>query len=233
MRRILIVDDNGLLVSFLQTTLEKFNLGFVDTALDGRSAIEMLSSHRYDLCILDLKMPGVDGLRVLDVIRHRGIKTPAIILTGFPTVEHAVAAFKNGAQDFLAKPIDPMILVEAAETLLETIHPLPTRMAKRLDAFVSENFTNPTFCLRDIAEHFCVSTRYVSALFRNHLSSTFRGRLRHFRMEKAENLLRDTKLPIAAVALKCGFSDYRRLYDTFLRTNGSSPGQFRRFQANF
>jgi len=103
--RILVVDDEDGMRQLLQMLLEKDGYA-VEVAPDGTTAEEMLCLSRYQLLITDFKMPDMDGLELLQRARqiHRGLGT--ILLTGYATVENAVAALRQGVDDYLTKPFD-------------------------------------------------------------------------------------------------------------------------------
>ena len=77
----------------------------VDTAMDGVEAKEKLSLNRYDLVLTDLRMPGADGFEVLAAANVSGRRTPCVVLTAYGSIVDAVRAVKNGAFDFVSKPI--------------------------------------------------------------------------------------------------------------------------------
>lgn len=103
--RLLVVDDEE---SLRITTAAIFeNEGYVvDTASSGDEAIELLSQKDYDLVLTDLHMEGGDGLSVLNIIRRQAPLTISVVLTGFASVESAIAALQEGAYDYLVKPCD-------------------------------------------------------------------------------------------------------------------------------
>lgn len=117
MARILIVDDEPQLrVSLARAlSLEGHETG---DATDGRLGLAALDGGGYDLAIVDLSMPGMDGTEMLRRLVERGDKTPVIILTAHGTVERAVMALRNGAVDFLEKPPARDRLVHAVERAL-------------------------------------------------------------------------------------------------------------------
>ena len=107
--RILIVDDDEAMRDACRQVLAPE--GFVlDEAVSGDAAMEALRRESFDLMILDLKMPRVDGMEILRRIQHESPDTAAIVITGYPSVESAVAAMKLGAADFLPKPFTPDVL---------------------------------------------------------------------------------------------------------------------------
>lgn len=109
MKRILIIDDepNARLNFRLALEVEGYH---VTEALSGAAALEKLSAEQFDLALLDLRMPGVGGLQLLEQMRAGGILTPVIIITAYGSVPDAVHAMKLGAIDFLEKPLRPVDL---------------------------------------------------------------------------------------------------------------------------
>src|SRR5678816_1591538 len=103
--RLLVVDDEE---SLRITTAAIFeNEGYVvDTASSGDEAIDLMSKRDYDLVLTDLHMEGGDGLSVLNEIRRHAPLTISVVLTGFASVESAIAALQEGAYDYLIKPCD-------------------------------------------------------------------------------------------------------------------------------
>ena len=73
----------------------------------GAKALEQFAINNFDLAILDMRMPEMDGLDLLAEMRHRGIFTPTVIITAYGDIPHAVRAMKLGAIDFLKKPLTP------------------------------------------------------------------------------------------------------------------------------
>jgi DNA-binding response OmpR family regulator len=103
MSRILIAEDEARIASFLEKGL-KAN-GFVTSvAADGRDAITLAASGRYDLLILDLGLPGKDGFAILEELRSQGSQLPVVILTARDSVRDTVAGLEGGADDYITKP---------------------------------------------------------------------------------------------------------------------------------
>lgn len=103
--KLLLVEDNIQLNKAL-TTLLKRNSYIVDSALDGEEALECLKEYQYDVVILDIMLPKVDGLEVLSRARRSGIQTPIILLTAKSTVEDKIVGLDLGADDYLPKPFN-------------------------------------------------------------------------------------------------------------------------------
>jgi signal transduction histidine kinase len=103
--RLLVVDDEESLRITTAAIFEKEGY-IVDTAASGDEAIDLLSKSDYDLVLTDLHMEGGDGLSVLNRIRQQAPLTISVVLTGFASVESAIAALQEGAYDYLIKPCD-------------------------------------------------------------------------------------------------------------------------------
>ena len=105
MSKILIVDDEQSILDILSMVLVDQNY-HVDTCLDGFTAIEKVMNNKYDLVLLDIKMPKMDGLEVLDKIVEIDKELVAIMISGHGNVETAVEATKRGAFNYIQKPPD-------------------------------------------------------------------------------------------------------------------------------
>jgi two-component system, OmpR family, copper resistance phosphate regulon response regulator CusR len=119
--RILIVEDDAALSSFIKKGLEAEHHA-VDAALDGEQGLSMAMGIDYDLTVLDLNLPGVDGLSVLKNLRQRKPKLPVIILTARSRVEDRVQCLDSGADDYLVKPFSFLELSARARALLRRSH---------------------------------------------------------------------------------------------------------------
>ncbi len=119
MGSLLVVDDDELNVDILSRRLRKQEYG-VDVARDGRSALALIEGRAFDLVLLDVVMPGLDGLGVLEVLRrtHSTTDLPVIMTTAKDKSEDVVAALAMGANDYVTKPLDfPVVLARVATQL--------------------------------------------------------------------------------------------------------------------
>lgn len=101
--RILIVEDEPNVVNFIEQGLKEEGY-VVDVATDGELALDFARTYPYDLIILDILLPKVDGRQVARTLRTRGITTPILMLTALDDVEDRVAGLDSGADDYLIKP---------------------------------------------------------------------------------------------------------------------------------
>jgi two-component system nitrogen regulation response regulator NtrX len=118
MANVLIADDEKSIRKTLREILE-YESYKVDEAEDGAKAFEMLKEGAYDCALLDIKMPKMDGMEVLEKLQSTDSDTPIIMISGHGTVENAVEAVKRGAYDFISKPPDLNRLLITVRNALE------------------------------------------------------------------------------------------------------------------
>lgn len=102
-KKILIVDDEKNIRMTLKHSLKSENYE-IDMAVNGEEALEKIKGEKFDIVLLDIKMPGLTGMEVLKKIRENGNKVNIIMMTAYGSVEKAVEAMKLGAIDFVSKP---------------------------------------------------------------------------------------------------------------------------------
>ena len=105
MSKVLIVDDEQSIRSSLKEILE-YEKCEVTEAENGKEAIAKTSDTTFDLIFCDIKMPGMDGIETLEMLRMKGVETPVVMISGHGTIETAVEALRKGAWDFIEKPLD-------------------------------------------------------------------------------------------------------------------------------
>jgi DNA-binding NtrC family response regulator len=115
--RVLVVDDDREICSFMETFLAKDGLD-VTTLSDPEAAPDEVKNGGYHLVILDLMMPKLDGVEVLQRIRKVDSDIAVVIFTGFPSLETAVQSMKLDAVDYLKKPFDPEDFREVVERVM-------------------------------------------------------------------------------------------------------------------
>lgn len=124
--RILIVDDVPAMRHFLRLILAEFRLAEVDQAGDGARAVQLLRQHRYDLVLLDLNMPLLDGFKVLAILRQSDPPerpTPVIIVTTFHGPETDERAHGLGVEHVLSKPVQASELLTAIRSIVGATRP--------------------------------------------------------------------------------------------------------------
>jgi DNA-binding NtrC family response regulator len=115
---LLIIDDDPAVRQTLQEVLEAKSYN-VTTAADGERGLSLLKEQPFDLVLSDLTMPGLGGMEILQYLVREQPGCPCIIITGFGTISNAVAAIRQGAYDYLTKPVDPGELLVVVSRALE------------------------------------------------------------------------------------------------------------------
>lgn len=111
---ILLIDDEQVILDFGEK-IASF-LGYsIDTAPDAETGLEKVRKNNYRLIVSDIKLPGIDGISLLEKIRTNGIKTPVIMTTGYSTFENAVLSLNKGALDFISKPFTADEIISALQ----------------------------------------------------------------------------------------------------------------------
>jgi DNA-binding response OmpR family regulator len=114
---VLLIEDEEKVASFISRGLEEEGY-VVEKAYDGRRGLELLGERSYDILLLDLMIPEIDGLQVLKNIRARGINTPVLILTAKSSKEDVVKGLDTGSDDYLTKPFSFDELLARVRALL-------------------------------------------------------------------------------------------------------------------
>jgi len=137
--RILLVEDESKLVQALADNLKTEGFA-VDTALNGIDGMEMVASYAYDLIILDIMLPGLDGSQLLQKVRARNREVPVLMLTAKDSVQDKVKYFEAGADDYLTKPFSFAELLVRAKALLRR-RPSQQTDVIHVDDFVLDRLT--------------------------------------------------------------------------------------------
>ena len=143
--RVLLVDDEEQFVEQLSERLKIRNYD-VNACYSGEAAIEELKQYLYDIVILDVAMPGMDGIEALREIKENRPLTEVIMLTGHATVESAIEGMKLGAFDYLMKPCD----TEELTRKINNAHQRKTEQEERIRTAKAEQYsTSPWSALED------------------------------------------------------------------------------------
>jgi DNA-binding response OmpR family regulator len=111
---VLLTDDEPEFVAAIARVLARRGMA-VRTAADGREALALSAAERFDVIVLDLRMPDLDGVETLRALRERGCDTPVLLLSAHADLSNAAAALREGASDYLVKPCAIEALVTAIE----------------------------------------------------------------------------------------------------------------------
>lgn len=112
--RILVVDDDETVRRSYLRSLQSVSCK-VASASNGEEALQTMEQNPFDVVLLDMRMPGLDGLSVLRTIKQKWPDSEVVIITGYPTVESAKEAVRLGAYDYVSKPVGPQDVINVAD----------------------------------------------------------------------------------------------------------------------
>ncbi len=119
MKKILVVDDDVAVTNYLMVSLMQTGVFEPSIVNDSRDVADLMDREEFDIILLDMDMPNVSGMDILNCLREKGDNTPVVILTGVSDVDLAVKAMKLGAFDYLIKPVDDDKLLEVLDNAIE------------------------------------------------------------------------------------------------------------------
>lgn len=111
--KVLVVDDEEIVRQSYQRSLTGISFR-VRTATGGSEALSLMEEEPSDVILVDIRMPGMDGMELLKLIKERWPESEVVVITGYPSIETAKEAVRLGAYNYLAKPLGPKEIIEAA-----------------------------------------------------------------------------------------------------------------------
>lgn len=146
MKKILIVDDESNIRLGLNKCLAKEGY-YIEEASNGEEALQLIYNKKYDLILMDVQMPELNGFDVLKRIRKFGNSTRVIMMTAFGTVEMAVDSMKIGAVDFLSKPFTISKVRDVVKEVLDK--DISRYIEEARDAIFNKDYDKAKFCLKE------------------------------------------------------------------------------------
>ena len=236
--RVLLVDDEIIIRRGFRQLFdwEAHDFEVVGEATDGMEALSQIDSLNPDIVIMDINIPIMNGLKVIQLSRMKHPKTAFIIVSGYDDFAYCREALRLQITDYILKPVDYEEFGACIDNLkialfqqksAEETEGGEERIINKIVRFV-QNHLAEEISLSVLAEEFHFSTQYVSQLFKNEIGVNFLTYLTNIRMEKAKKLLLSTDLPIAEVSEQSGYGDYRVFTKVFKKSEGVTPSQYRR-----
>ncbi len=235
MNRIFIADDEVWIIIGLKKLIEKSGQPFVvvGEANNGVAALEELEKLRPDVLFTDIRMPGYNGLELLEKLKEKHLDMKVVFVTGYADFEYAQTALRLGAFDYLLKPIDEEKLGEVLERLSGTPgeeafeEEVSPTMLQRIIGEIRQNYTE-NITLTDLSKRYGISISHLSGLLKEELQLSFSEYITSKRIQKAKELLRDESLSVEAIAEQVGYNDYFYFTKVFKKNTGISPSKYRK-----
>lgn len=217
--RILAVDDEENVRSVYRKTLT--NAGYHgQTAASGEEGLRLLEQEKFDLIILDLKMPGMDGVEFMKRWWRLKSRPEVLVISGYATLENAVEVMRLGASDVAQKPCLSGDLLARVERIL-------AHRSEPVVEYIRANFATIR-SREEVASYHHISERTVSNRVRDKVGQPFGDFLRTCRIQEAQELLTVTDLKIEKIAISVGFKTVQAFSRAFGQTMGCAPRLYRK-----
>ena len=253
MYQILVAEDESLERKVLCKTLRKHfgDLCLIHEAKNGREAVEQFLIHRPQVAILDIEMPGVSGLEAARQIRESGHPCMILFLTAFDKFSYAREAITLRALDYLLKPCQEQELILTVEEALHLYDRLGTnqeavlrgdiaegageedladrrmgQIRENIERYIREHY-NTEISMQSVARAMNYSDAYFCKLFKQCFKVNFSAWLNEYRIDRAREMLQNTRLSVREVSTACGYSDANYFARVFKRVTGKTPSEYR------
>ena len=242
MLKVLIVEDEEMIRKGIVLTVDWAALGcaVVGEAANGLEGLEAARRLEPTLIITDLKMPQMDGIEMLRILRSEGCRAHVIILTAYDSFPSPRSARRLGAVDYLHKPYPHGDLAAAVMPLRERMDAevsggaLPgaprkgdkSKYVQEAMDYISRHYNEPDISIGTVAKSLNISEGYLSHTFKKETDCTLLNYLTRYRIHKAMAYLQDCRVKVYEVAEQVGYRDIAYFSSTFKKFTGMTPSEY-------
>jgi len=249
MYKLLIVEDEELerQVLYKQINDSQLPVKIVGEAANGNEAIKLFSLTRAEIILIDIKMPGINGLEAVKVIKEMDQGVEVIFITAYSSFSYSNLALKLRAADYLLKPVRPQELVAAVQRVIDFIEHKRVRkeyilpgdspdstteeqeddQVRKIKKYIWENF-DQKLTLNTFAELLYYNPSYISTVFKKLTGQGITEYVTEVRIAKAKELLVSTSESIDEIASRVGLSNNSYLTAIFKKRLNICPSEYRR-----
>ncbi len=238
--KLLIADDEDIIRNgiskYIQLHTDRFDKIYL--AANGKEAIDIIFRDKPDIMFLDVQMPLMDGIEVMQEAKRADILPYTLILSAYDEFKYCQQALRLGAREYLLKPVRSSDILQMANRAADEL--FGERKTVRIESaeeknhlvelareYVEEHYYE-NLMLADVAQKAGISAGYLSTLFQRQLSKGFVDYLNEVRIEHACTYLRQNYLKTYEVAYKVGFKDEKYFSKVFKKVKGQSPSEYRK-----
>lgn len=241
MYKVLLVDDEKYISRGLEMGVDwkSINVNTIYTAQNGVQALSLIHKKKPDVVVTDIRMPGMNGLELIQAAKAVYPDLPFIILSGYPDFAYAQKALQYGVFRYLLKPFDLIELTECIRLLLNTIphkepnsdtgeHTTPplNPTIQGILTFIEDNLTKE-ITIEMLSNSFGLTPNYLSSLFKKETGKGIVEHITRLRIEKACDMLIHTDHKVQYICTAVGISDYFYFSKLFKKYMQVTPTQFR------
>ena len=238
--KLLIADDEdtirNAIAKYIQLHTDRFDKIYL--AANGQEAVDIIFRDKPDIMFLDVQMPLLDGIEVMQEAKRADILPYTMILSGYDEFKYCQQALRLGAKEYLLKPVRSsdilQMLNRVADELFGTQESIEVKQMEEKNHLVElakeyiEEHYYENLMLTDVAQKVGVSAGYLSTLFQKQLSKGFVDYLNEIRIEHACTYLQQNFLKTYEIAYKVGFNDEKYFSKVFKRIKGQPPSAYRK-----
>lgn len=227
MIRMIIADDESIIRNGLEKLVLKsgLDIGVVALAKDGEEALKLILELEPDIVLIDINMPKLRGIDVIEEVNKHNIKVKFIIISGYDDFEYVRKALHLKVEDYLLKPIDKLNFKETLANIIKDIKPNKQLSVGQLIVNdIKNNYTKSDYSLNDLEDKFNLSASYITRLIKQEVNYSFNDYLIKLRIDKAKELMKqDPNIKIFEVAISSGFTSQHYFSRLFKSKVGVSP----------
>lgn len=243
----LVVDDERLLADGMRGIIDETGLFQTFTAQSGAEALSILNGRRIDAMLLDIAMPGMNGIELMKRLGNRPDRPATIIISGYDEFDYAKQALSYGAVDYVLKPVDQ----DDVRAMAHRLHALaseresrdrllrsamadkntdqaPRSVAEQARLAIDRGYASPKLSVNRLSTLLGYSPNYLGNAFKRAFGISIADYIGRTRVAEAKRLMDETDLMIYEIAFKVGFEDQHYFSKTFKKYAGATPSEYRR-----
>ncbi len=238
--KLLIAEDEDVIrnsmAKYIRLHTDRFD--HIYLAKNGQEAIDIILTHRPDIMLLDIQMPGKNGIDVMRESKEAGAMPLVIILSGYDDFKYAQQALRMGAKDYMLKPSRSSDILKAIHGLADLVEgekktenkdEISNTFVKQAVEYIRENY-HENIDLQDAADAVGITAGYLSTLFTQNLSIGFVEYLNRLRVDHACAYLKQGYFKTYEIAYKVGFRDDKYFTKVFKKVMGMSPSDYKKLK---
>ena len=236
--RVLLVDDEIMIREGFKRLFdwESHDCEVVGEAADGMEALSKIDSLLPDIVIMDINIPIINGLKVIETAKLKYPDTAFVIVSGYDDFAYCRQALRLQITDYILKPVNYDEFGSCIDNLkISMFHHRSSTEAPQAEERTIQSITrylqehlSEEISLSLLADSFHLSSQYISQLFKSEIGVNFLVYLTNLRVENAKKLLISTDCSISEISDRCGYADYRVFTKVFKKSEGITPSQYRR-----